>query len=146
MKIRKFSRNFPRSGKFKPAEFVNGPIREIALGDRESLSPRNLVLAKVYTNNKVCFFDSQSVPSVQEGMGQKICARRQQKILSDTDSQRMSGQNRDFQIPLPRLSGVVRMPQKKNLTPSTDVRNFYSCLRHSKPQLAKRFVTRLGGY
>ena len=58
MKIKKFSRNFPRSRKFIPAEFLNGPIRKslysrkliLALGDRESLSPRNLVPAKVYTN------------------------------------------------------------------------------------------------
>ena len=43
--------------KFIPAEFLNGPIREslysrkliLALGDRESLSPRNLLPAKAYT-------------------------------------------------------------------------------------------------
>ena len=34
-----------------------------------------------------------------------------------------------FRPPLPRLSGVVRMPQK-TLPPSTDVQNFYSYLRH----------------
>ena len=28
MKIKKFRRNFPRSGKFIPAKFLNGPIRE----------------------------------------------------------------------------------------------------------------------
>ena len=57
MKIRKLSRNFPRSRKFIPAKFLNGPIREIlysrklilALGDRESLS-RKFIPAKVYTN------------------------------------------------------------------------------------------------
>ena len=58
MKIRKFSRNFPRLRKFIPATFLNGPIRErfysrkfiLVLGDRESLSRRKFIPAKVYTD------------------------------------------------------------------------------------------------
>ena len=57
MKIREFSRNFPRLRKFIPAKFLNGPIREsfysrkliLALGDCESLSLRKFIPIKYST-------------------------------------------------------------------------------------------------
>ena len=49
------------------------------------------------------------------------------KVSFRGHSQRTSGQNRDFQTPPPRLSGVVLMSPKTPLpSPSTDVRNFYN--------------------
>ena len=68
MKIRKFCRNFPRLRKLIPAKILNGPLREslysrkliLALGNRESLSPRNLVPAKVYTDKVVSSADANS--------------------------------------------------------------------------------------